>query len=482
MVEYQPTAGVATSVVAIGSWHSMTISTELRNLPSVERVVNGEMLSAAVDAHGREVVVELTREVLGGIRKSVLAGNAAPPGLQIAEAVLDLIAGLSEPSPRPVINATGVVIHTNLGRAPLSDAALAAADAVGRGYSDLEIDLGTGRRGSRQAHLQSLLRRLTGAEAALAVNNNASALLLGLSALAAGREVIVSRGEAVEIGGGFRIPDVLRQSGCTLVDVGTTNRTYVRDYADAMNDQTGAFLKAHASNFRVEGFTAFVDERDLVALGETSGVPVLHDVGSGALLPTERYGLAHEPTPQESIAAGVGLVFFSGDKLLGGPQAGIVVGKRDLVAQLERHPLARAVRIDKISLASLTATLAHYVMGEAETRVPVWRMISATAEDVRARADKWRVTLANHQVEAGVEPARSAIGGGSLPGETLPSWALAINPSANGTPEAILSALRGQPTPVVARIEEDTVRLDPRTVLPEQDDDVINAVAAVLAR
>ena len=460
----------------------MTIASELRNLPSVERVANADSLAAAVDAHGREMVVELTREALDGARKRVLAGNAAPAGEEIAEAVLSLMADLSAPSPRPVINATGVVIHTNLGRAPLSDAALAAADAVGRGYSDLEIDLGTGRRGSRQAHLQSLLRRLTGAEAALAVNNNASALLLGLSALAAGREVIVSRGEAVEIGGGFRIPDVLRQSGCTLVDVGTTNRTYVRDYADAISDQTGAFLKAHASNFRVEGFTTFVDERDLVALGETSGVPVLHDVGSGALLPTERYGLAHEPTPQESIAAGVGLVFFSGDKLLGGPQAGIVVGKRDLVAHLERHPLARAVRIDKMSLASLTATLAHYVMGEAETRVPVWRMISASAEDVRSRAERWRATLTSEQVAARVDQARSAIGGGSLPGETLPSWALTIDPPAGRSPEAILSALREQPTPLIARIEDDAIRLDPRTVLPEQDGDVIQALAAVLAR
>ena len=461
---------------------NMTIASELRNLPSVERVANADSLAAAVDAHGREMVVELTREALDGARKRVLAGNAAPAGEEIAEAVLSLMADLSAPSPRPVINATGVVIHTNLGRAPLSDAALAAADAVGRGYSDLEIDLGTGRRGSRQAHLQSLLRRLTGAEAALAVNNNASALLLGLSALAAGREVIVSRGEAVEIGGGFRIPDVLRQSGCTLVDVGTTNRTYVRDYADAMTEKTGAFLKAHASNFRVEGFTAFVDERDLVALGETSGVPVLHDVGSGALLPTERYGLAHEPTPQESIAAEVGLVFFSGDKLLGGPQAGIVVGRRDLVAQLERHPLARAVRIDKMSLASLTATLVHYVMGEAETKVPVWRMISACAEDVRSRAERWRVTLTSDQVTARVDQARSAIGGGSLPGETLPSWALTIDPPAGRSPEAILSALREQPTPLIARIEDDAIRLDPRTVLPEQDGDVIQALAAVLAR
>ncbi|CAI8010808.1 L-seryl-tRNA(Sec) selenium transferase, partial [Geodia barretti] len=292
-----------------------------------------------------------------------MSGAAAPQLDAICRSVKDAVQELVTPSPRPVINATGVVIHTNLGRAPLSRAALAAADAAGRGYSDLEIDLATGRRGSRQAHLQSLLQQINGAEAALVVNNNASALLLGLSALASGREVVVSRGRGavaeIGAGGGSRLPMSSSQSiaGCHLVDVGTTNRTYVRDYADAATENTGAFLKAHASNFRVEGFTAAVGERELVELGNRSGVPVLHDVGSGSLLPTERYGLAHEPTPQESIAAGVGLVFFSGDKLLGGPQAGIVVGKRDLVSRLERHPLARAVRIDKMSLASLTATL-----------------------------------------------------------------------------------------------------------------------------
>lgn len=453
---------------------------ELRNLPSVEQVVSRATLLPAVESHGRQRVVEWTREVIDGVRSKVLDGASAPSSDQVADAVLELIAQLSAPSPRPVINATGVIIHTNLGRAPLSQAALAAADAVGRGYSDLEIDLDTGRRGSRQAHLQSLLRRVTGAEAALAVNNNASALLLGLSALAAGREVIVARGEAVEIGGGFRIPDVLRQSGCALVDVGTTNRTYVRDYADAVTENTAAFLKAHASNFRVEGFTAEVDEEELAELGLRAGIPVLHDIGSGALLPTERYGLAHEPTPQESVAAGVGLVFFSGDKLLGGPQAGIVVGQRDLVARLERHPLARAVRIDKMSLASLTATLTHYVAGEAESTIPVWRMISADAEAVRARAESWQRAVAATGATATVEPARSAVGGGSLPGETLPSWALSVSPGVGGNPEKLLLALRGQPTPLIARIEQDTVRLDPRTVLPEQDEAVKQAVIAAV--
>ena len=455
----------------------------LRTLPSVERVVSSDALADAVAAYDRDWLVELTRDALAETRRSILAGGQPQSPDQIAQSVRQTIDGLVTPSPRPLINATGVVIHTNLGRAPLSKAAMAAADAVARGYSDLEIDLATGRRGSRQAHLQSLLCQVTGAEAALAVNNNASALLLGLSALAAGSEVIVARGEAVEIGGGFRIPDVLRQSGCRLVDVGTTNRTYVRDYADAVTDDTAAFLKAHASNFRVEGFTAAVDERELVALGEQSGIPVLHDVGSGALLPTEKYGLAHEPTPQEAIAAGIGLAFFSGDKLLGGPQAGIVVGKRELVSRLERHPLARAVRIDKMSLASLTATLTHYLSGNAESEVPVWQMIAAHPDAVRARAELWKSDIAAAVgYETAVAPARSAIGGGSLPGETLPSWALSISPNGSGaSPESLLSALRSQPTPVIARIEDDTVRLDPRTVLPEQDPALQQALTTALA-
>ena len=455
----------------------------LRNLPSVERVVSSDTLADAVSTYGRDWVVDLTRDAVDEARKTILAGGACGSLDEIAETVRRTIDDLVAPSPRPLINATGVVIHTNLGRAPLSKAALAAGDAVARGYSDLEIDLSTGRRGSRQAHLQSLLREITGAEAALVVNNNASALLLGLSALAAGREVIVARGEAVEIGGGFRIPDVLRQSGCTLVDVGTTNRTYVRDYADAVTDDTAAFLKAHASNFRVEGFTAAVDEGELVKLGESTGIPVLHDVGSGALLPTERYGLAHEPMPQEAIAEGTGLVFFSGDKLLGGPQAGIVVGRRELVQTLERHPLARAVRIDKMSLASLAATLTHYLSGTAEAEVPVWRMISASPSEIKARAEQWRDRMSGaHGYEVDVTPARSAIGGGSLPGETLDSWALSISSGPGGpSAESLLATLRGRSTPVIARIEDDAVRLDPRTVLPEQDDDMVRALAETLA-
>jgi L-seryl-tRNA(Ser) seleniumtransferase len=356
----------------------------------------------------------------------------------------------------------------------LSQSAIDAMTQAARGYTDLEMDLSTGRRGSRQAHLQSLLQQVTGAEAALAVNNNASALLLGLSALSVGKEVIVSRGEAVEIGGGFRIPDVLKQSGATLVDVGTTNRTYIRDYQDAITDNTSAMLKVHSSNFRVEGFTAEVEPSELVELSKERGIPVLHDVGSGALLPTEAYGLAHEPTPQQSIAAGVGLVFFSGDKLLGGPQSGIVVGQTELVRRLERHPLARAVRIDKMSLAGLTATVLHYLKQEAEAEVPIWKMISAGEQGIKDRATRWKTQLS---IPGKVISGRSAIGGGSLPGETLPTWVLALSCEGDaGSPERVMRRLREAVPPVIARIEDDRVILDPRTVTPDDEEALLTAL------
>ena len=445
--------------------------TQLRNIPSVERVLSSDTLAWEMKAYSREWILSLVRQELDRARASVMTGAEAPSVEDMAQATKRVIENMNRPAPRPVINATGVVIHTNLGRAPLSRAATEAAINAAHGYSNLEFDLGNGRRGSRQAHLQNLLQEVTGAEAGLVVNNNASAVLLGLSALAAGKEVVVSRGEAVEIGGGFRVPDVLSQSGATLVDVGTTNRTYARDYETAISPQTGAFLKAHASNFRVEGFTAFVEPAELVALGAGHGIPVLHDVGSGALLPTENYGLAHEPTPQESVAAGVGLTFFSGDKLLGGPQAGIVVGSRDLVNRLERHPLARAFRIDKMSLASLIATLMHYLRGEAEREIPIWRMISAPVQILEERAESWKTAVADRgQAGARVEAGRSAIGGGSLPGETLPTKLLSLDcGSIPGGPEGLMQRLRAADPPVIGRIEDGRVLLDPRTVLPDQE-------------
>ncbi len=447
---------------------------QFRDLPSVDRVMASDGMAALTEAYPRDWVVDLVRRQLDRARQKIRDGGTAPSAGDVADGVSGELRSMTEPAPRQVINATGVIIHTNLGRAPLSPAAIEAMTQAARGYTDLEMDLSTGRRGSRQAHLQSLLQQVTGADGALAVNNNASAILLGLSALSVGKEVIVSRAEAVEIGGGFRIPDVLKQSGAKLIDVGTTNRTYLRDYEDAITENTAALLKVHTSNFRVEGFTAEVEPSELVALSKEKGIPVLHDVGSGALLPTEAYGLAHEPTPQESIAAGVGLVFFSGDKLLGGPQSGMVVGTSELVRRLERHPLARAIRIDKMSLAGLTATLLHYLKQEAESEIPIWRMISAGEQEIKDRVERWKSQLA---LPGEVISSKSAVGGGSLPGETLPTWVLALSCEGSaGGPEAVMRSLREAKPPVIARIEDDRVILDPRTVLPEEEDSLLTAL------
>ena len=450
---------------------------QYRDLPSVETVLAD--LNDIIHTYDRSLIVDLVRGQLKTARELIKSGDPNIKGQDIADGVRDSVKSLTQPVPRQIINATGVVIHTNLGRSPLSEESIESVKQAAIGYSDLELDLSSGRRGSRQAHVQKLLTQLTGAEASLVVNNNASAILLGLTALAFGKSVVVSRGEAVEIGGGFRIPDVLLQSGASLVEVGTTNRTYISDYEKAINDDTGAFLKAHASNFRVEGFTAAVEPQELVALGTKRGIPVLHDVGSGCFLNTEDYGMAHEPTPQESVRAGVGLTFFSGDKLLGGPQAGIVVGTRSLISILERHPLARAVRIDKLSLASLTMTLQHYLLNESEKKIPIWRMISASAEEIKDRANLLKEGL---EVQSTVVESRSPIGGGSLPGETLPSWVLAIHcGDTAGGADRVLNNLRTCDKPVIGRIADEQVLLDPRTVLPEQDADLKRSLRLALS-
>lgn len=437
---------------------------KLRDLPSVDRVLSHARVQALAESFSRDAVVDLVRQSLDRAREQVVRGD----GRLSLDSVVDGVIAASEawrPWPTPVINATGVVLHTNLGRAPLSDEAVAAAAGAAASYTDLEYGLDTGRRGSRQAAIAGLVRQVTGAEAALVVNNNASAVLLGLMEFAAGKQVIVSRGEAVEIGGGFRIPDVLRHSGAELVEVGTTNRTYARDFEAAISERTGAILAVHASNFRTVGFTHAPSIPELVELGKKRGVPVLHDLGSGCLLDTADYGLAHEPMPQESLAAGVDLAFFSGDKLLGGPQAGLIAGGSSAVDRLARHPVARAVRTDKMSLAALATTLLHYLRGEAVDRVPVWQMIATTPEAIEARAGRWAESVVGR---ATVVETRSTIGGGSLPGETLPSFALSIDPGDVGA-DALIARLRGGSTPVIGRIENDRVLLDPRTVLPRQD-------------
>ncbi|HZP26207.1 MAG TPA: L-seryl-tRNA(Sec) selenium transferase [Dehalococcoidia bacterium] len=455
----------------------MPDSDRLRSLPSVDRLLANEQLRGLANGAPQWLLTDAARDTLARTRELVAAGAEAPA---IEELVAQTAARLQQRlsvSLLPVINATGVIIHTNLGRAPLSDDAIAAMAAVSRGYSNLEFDLEAGERGSRHGHVESLVCQLTGAEAAVAVNNNASALLLALSELCAGREVIVSRGQAVEIGGGFRIPDVLRQSGATLVEVGTTNRTYLRDYEAAITPETAAILRVHTSNFRVVGFTESVPLPELARLAHSRDLLLLDDLGSGCLLDTTRFGLAAEPIVQDSIAAGADLAFFSGDKLLGGPQAGIIAGRRELVQRLRRHPLMRAVRPDKASIAGLSATLLHYLRGEELAKVPVWRMIAMPLPQIERRTRRWARTLGPR---ASVRDGRSMVGGGSLPEESLPSRLLAIACVDGAAASLLAQRLRRSAPPVVARIEHDAVLLDPRTIDLRQDRQLLAAVQSSL--
>lgn len=454
-----------------------------RALPSVDAVLRHPILRPLTDTYARPAMTGLVRQALASARQT--PDEEIPSVAIVAERVAREARERWRTGPAPVINATGVILHTNLGRAPLSDAAVAAGMEAAAGYSALEFDLPTGKRGSRHDHTVGLLREVTGASDGIVVNNTAAALVLTLAALCRRREAIVSRGQAVEIGGGFRIPDIMRQSGARLVEVGTTNRTRLADYADAITPSTGIILRVHSSNFRIVGFTEAVSVESLGRLARERDVPLVDDIGSGALLDARPYGLAAEPLAQDSVSAGAGLVLFSGDKLLGGPQAGVIVGRAELVARLRRHPLMRAMRPDKVTIAMLTATLLHYVRGDAEREIPVWRMIAARPDALAARAAAWLERLPSVEgVEAAVVPAASTVGGGSLPGETLPSHALALwaarRPAAWAS--AFASALRSRPLPIVARIDADRVLVDPRTVLPRQDDALVAALTAVLTR
>ncbi len=449
-----------------------------RSLPSVDRVLSDERVRAVAAGFSIDAVTDLAREQLDEVRRAIAAGGACPPFDEIVAAVVSRAAAALSPSLRPVINASGVIIHTNLGRAPLSDETMAAMEAVARGYSNLEFDLEVGERGSRFVHLESLLRRVTGAEAGIAVNNNASAVLLALSALTRDREVIISRGQLIEIGGGFRIPDVMGQSGARLVDVGTTNRTYLRDYEAAITEETAALVRVHASNFRIVGFAQSVPLADLARLARERGLLLIDDLGSGCLIDTRQFGLVEEPTPQGSLAAGADLVLFSGDKLLGGPQAGIIVGRRELVDRLRRHPLARALRMGKSSIAGLAATLTHYVRDEALEKIPVWRMIAMPLATIERRARRWARAVGE---EASVVDRRSMIGGGSLPEESLPTRLLALGGDGGLDVEALARRLRTGDPPVLGRIERDRLLLDPRTVLPRQDAALLRALRSALA-
>ena len=459
----------------------------LRQIPSVDRLLDEQAVQELAAACGRRQTVGALRETLDAVRDEVRAGADVP---DVAVIIARAGARLQEyltPTLRPVINATGVIIHTNLGRAPLSPAARAAMEAVSRGYSTLEYDLQAGKRGHRTVHAERWLCKLTGAESALVVNNNAGAVLLALTGLARGRGVVISRGQLVEIGGGFRIPDVMRESGVRLIEIGTTNRTHLRDYETAIKAQLhteGAplvelILRAHHSNFRIVGFAAEPTLPELVALGTKHGLPVMDDLGSGALLDTAEFGLSHEPTVQESVAAGAAVVCFSGDKLLGGPQAGIIVGQAECVEPLKRHPLARALRADKLCLAGLQATLLHYLKNEATEQVPIWRMISMGLEEIERRARRWRRALQEAGIEAEIVDGASTVGGGSLPGETLPTKLVAL-PVPH--PDQLADALRAADPPVIARIEEDRLVLDPRTVVPEEERELLRIVALALSQ
>jgi L-seryl-tRNA(Ser) seleniumtransferase len=381
------------------------------------------------------------------------------------------------PSLRPVINGSGVIIHTNLGRAPLSAEAVSAMVAIARGYSNLEVDLARGERGSRYSHCGRLLAELSGADDGLVVNNNASSLLLILAGFARRREVIVSRGQLVEIGGGLRIPDVMRESGVELVEVGSTNRTYVRDYEAAISERTAALMLIHRSNFQVTGFVHDPDVSELAVLAHAKGLLLIDDLGSGTFLDTDRYGLAHEPKVQERVAAGADLVCFSGDKLLGGPQAGYIVGRKPLVDALKKVPMLRALRVDKVTLAGIEATLRHYVRGDAIERIPVWRSIAADVDRLEQRARAWKDALELDEATACVVRSNSTVGGGSLPGLTLPTRALALYLAA---PDALAERLRAGDPPVVGRIEDGQFLIDPRTVMPHEDDALLAALRTAL--
>ena len=446
---------------------------DLSKLPSVDNLLSDEQIDRLISLYGRPLTLQVVRNTLQTIRQSASELPTLPTRSEIIQTIQSNLEAILAPTLQPVINASGVILHTNLGRAPLGVKALQAVVDVANGYSTLEFDLEQGKRGTRSIHAEKLLQTLLNVEAALVVNNNAGAVLLSLAALANRKKVIVSRSQLVEIGGGFRIPDVMKQSGAKLLEIGTTNRVHLADYESVLQEGVSLVLIAHHSNFKLVGFSTEPTVKEITDLAHRYHVPVLHDLGSGALLDTAKYGIAHEPTVQESLTAGVDLVCFSGDKLLGGPQAGIIVGNKELLKKISKHPLARALRADKLCLAALSATLTHYLKDEAETNIPVWQMLSLTTEQIEQRANAWLVSLGT----GSVIPGKSTIGGGSLPEEEMDTNLLAIDVK---SAEKTLAALRAQDPPIIARIISDQVVLDPRTVLPFQESDLLRGLERAL--
>jgi L-seryl-tRNA(Ser) seleniumtransferase len=468
-----------------------TVSNEqtelLRQIPSVDELLLQPRLAALSSRVDRNLVVEVARAVLSGLRARIAGDSKGTALAANLESVEELVAAEVERilsrSLQPVINATGVILHTNLGRAPLSAAVVEEFRRTATEYSNLEYDLEAGARGKRDVHTAELLTRLTGAEAAIVVNNCAAAVLVTLAALARGGEVIVSRGELIEIGDGFRIPEIMEQSGAILREVGTTNRTHVGDYENAINEKTRLLLRVHPSNFKVTGFTDKPSLEELVALSQRTGLPMVEDLGSGCLVNLSEHGIA-EPTVRESVEAGVGIVTFSGDKLFGGPQAGIIAGKKELIAKVRRHPLFRALRVDKLTIAALEATLSAYLRA-AWDEIPAMRMIRMTPQEIKRRAENFirelRPELPLDEVEIEIADGVSLAGGGSTPAQSLPTKIIRIA-SARYSAAKLEQRLRRAPSgiSVIARVEEERLILDLRTVFPEQEPLLVKTLAAVL--
>jgi L-seryl-tRNA(Ser) seleniumtransferase len=462
----------------------------LKALPAVDEILRHPQIQPRLKIFSRSLIVDSIRKVLRSKREAILKSKNGEEMAELGilpEQILAAIEGELDlayrSSLKPLINATGVVLHTNLGRAPLPEGAVENIAKIARGYSNLEFDLKTGERGSRYEHVEGLLCRLTGAEAALVVNNNAGAVLLALNTLAEGKEVVVSRGQLVEIGGSFRIPDVMRKSGARLVEVGTTNRTHRSDYEKAIGPETALLLKVHTSNFRILGFTAEVSLSDLVDLGSQKGIPVMEDLGSGCFIDLQPFGLEKEPTVQETLAAGVDVVTFSGDKLLGGPQAGILLGKKKYLERIKKNPLNRALRIDKLTLAGLEAILRAYLNPKETSReIPTLRLLSASKAEIRRRARRLQRQMADElsaDCSIRLKEDHSQVGGGALPLQNLPTWVLALRPlkvSANQLGEA----LRQSDPPIIARVQDEEVWLDLRTVFPKDEKALLQGIRQAL--
>ena len=464
------------------------VNSQLRHLPQVEAVLQTPAMLTLIDTYSRDEVVTALRLSLASLRADLLAGRVQDlpdfDGDAFAASLEKAMGASRSANLRPVVNATGIIIHTNLGRARLAPEALRAMHDIGVRPSNLELNLATGKRGSRHDHTAALICELTGAESALVVNNCAAAVVLALTGTAAGRKVIASRGELIEIGGSFRLPDVIAQSGATLKEVGSTNKTRLSDYADAIDGDTAVLLKSHTSNFRIVGFTAAPSRTDLARLAAEQGVILMEDLGSGVLIDLSPYGLTDEPIVRDILDAGVDLVMFSGDKLLGGPQAGIIAGRADLIDELRKHPLARAVRIDKLSLAALEATLRLYrAPFDPLARIPVLQMLSQPLVEVQARAENLAQALQDLDgLNVSVARSSAFVGGGALPQQSLASFSVRLDGGAAWAADAIADALRHGHTPVVGRIHQGRLWLDMRTVTDPEVSMIVTACRALFAR